>query len=254
MMQIPIQVDAQGKILLGMLHLPRRRKQGSPLVMLNFGLNGDRVDNHRLSVLFAKRAVEAGFCVLRFDYAGCGLSDGEFHKVSLASKAADTVSMLLFTTSCFVDEECSIMLLGYSDGIRVIDYVLRKYSGINAVVAWNPVVRSMSSTFKSSIKRKIAVDPTTKKLVYPLFGVYMGLDYLREANEDMALEEFISRPLPKLFVFGTGDFQKQARQLSEEDPLLEYLEIEDANHLFSRDKWSKEVVEKTISWMVKVSL
>jgi alpha/beta superfamily hydrolase len=239
-----------------MLHVPRERAPGGPLILLNYGLNGDRVDNHRLSILLARRANAAGVSVLRFDYSGAGVSSGEFHDTSIGTKVADTMAMIDFVKGCFQDEPLRLFLLGYSDGIRVVHHVVRRRRDIDAVAAWNPIIRSMTQTFRSSTRNRMAIEPTTKKLVLPLFGVYLGVDYLREANEHLDLAEILDNDIPKLFVFGTGDahtlgFQQELRSLRRERSDFDLLEIEGANHLFNRVAWSEELVAKTVDWLLR---
>lgn len=253
-MQVPIQIEEQGRTILGMLHAPPERARGGPLILLNYGLNGDRVDNHRLSILLAKRANAAGVSVLRFDYSGCGLSDSEFHEASIGTKVADTMAMIDFVKGCFHDEVQRIVLLGYSDGIRVIHHVLRQRTDISAICAWNPIIRSMTQTFRPSKKNRMAIEPTTRKLVFPLFGVYLGVDYLREANEHLDVTDILDQDIPKLFVFGTGDvhtlgFQQELASLRRVRSDFDLHGIEGANHLFNRVAWSEELVKKTVDWV-----
>ncbi|MCC6558908.1 MAG: hypothetical protein IT372_38765 [Polyangiaceae bacterium] len=253
-MQVPVQIEEQGRVILGMLHVPARRAEGGPVILLNYGLNGDRVDNHRLSILLARRANAAGITVVRFDYSGCGVSSSEFHDTSIATKVEDTTAMIDFIEGCSLGEPFKLVLLGYSDGIRVIHRVLARRRGISAVAAWNPVVRSMTETFRPSKRSRMAIEPTTRKLVLPLFGVYLGMDYLKEANEHLAIKDVLDHAVPKLFVFGTGDahtlaFQKELGAARRERQDFDLVEIEGANHLFNRVAWSEELVEKTVDWV-----
>lgn len=255
-MRIPIQIETHGRVLLGMLHVPVQRARGNPLLLLNYGLNGDRVDNHRLSILLAEQANAAGVSVLRFDYAGCGLSSSEFYDTSLSTKVADTLAVLDFIQGCLGDEPFRLVLLGYSDGIRVIHQVLAQRRDVSAVCLWNPIIRSMTQTFRGSAKHKMALEPTTRKLVFPLFGVYLGVDYLKEANQDLPVGELLDHPLPKLFVFGTGDvhtlgFQAELQALRKTRSDFDLQEIDGANHLFNRVSWSEELVSKTVEWVLK---
>jgi hypothetical protein len=257
MMQIPIQVDQHGQSLLGMLHIPSRRAKGSPVVMINYGLNGDRVDNHRLALSFAEKANQAGITVIRFDYLGCGLSSGEFHDTSIVSKTADTLRMIEFIKGCFQGEAYKLILLGYSDGIRVIHNILKNGVNIYAIVAWNPIVRSMTQTFKAAKNKKPTIEPTTKKLVFPLFGLYMGIDYLKQANEHISIDTLLNKNLPKLFIFGSEDshtreFRLEMQASQHQYPDLHLLEVAGANHLFNKTEWSEHLIDHTVDWVAHI--
>lgn len=255
-MQVPIQLYHKGRQILGMIHVPMRRAKGSPLVLMNYGMNGDRVDNHRLSVLFARHANEAGITVVRFDYSGCGVSTEEFWETSLTEKTSDTLAVIDFIKGCFPAEDFNLIMLGYSDGIRILNKIARLRKEVKAVCVWNPIIRSMTGTFKAAGK-KMAIEPITKKLVFPIFGLYMGIDYLKEANEDMMIEEIMELNMPKLFVFGTGDTHTLGLQheLDEfalpADACIE--KIDGANHLFSRVEWSAQVIKLTTDWVNALS-
>jgi uncharacterized protein len=255
-MEIPIQLDEGGRTLLGMLHLPRQRAEGNPLILLAYGLNGDRVDNHRLSILLANQANAAGVSVVRFSSNGCGLSSREFHETSIATKVADTLAVIDFVKGCHADEPFKLVLLGYSDGIRVVHHVLQRRRDVSAIALWNPTIRSMTDTFQPKERGKMQLEPATRKLVFPLFGVYLGMDYLREANQHLDPREVLGHDVPKLFVFGTGDvhtrsFQEELQALRAEGARFDLREIEGANHLFSRAAWSEEVVARTVEWVLE---
>ena len=103
----------------------------------------------------------------------------------------------------------------------------------------------------------MTIDPATKKLIFPLFGLYMGQDYLKEVNEDLDLTALLDRPVPKLFAFGTGDthtllFQRELGSIREQTQNLSILEIPGANHIFNRVTWSTQLIEGTIDWVLNV--
>jgi uncharacterized protein len=253
-MRIPIQIERNGGCLLGMFHLATYPAVGAPLLVVNYGLNGDRVDNHRLAVLLARRANLAGISVVRYDYAGCGVSSGEFPETSISSKVEDARAVLNFIKGC-QEGPSRIFLLGYSDGVRIVHQLVASMSGINGFVLWNPVVKSMTRTFRSSQKRAV-LEPTTRKLLFPLFGVYMGLNYLREANGDLDVHALLGHRVPKTIFFGTGDvhtltFQQDLKPLLPEYPDVEVQEINGANHLFNRTEWSESLVERTVGWILR---
>jgi len=75
---IPVVFDnKQGLKLFGILHLPEGRAAGdTAIVILSPGIKS-RVAPHRLYVKMARKFVEAGYPVLRFDFYGLGDSEGE---------------------------------------------------------------------------------------------------------------------------------------------------------------------------------
>jgi pimeloyl-ACP methyl ester carboxylesterase len=254
LIRIPIQIESRGQEILGIIDLPLHRAPGSPVILVAYGMNGSRVENHRLLVLLSARADRAGITAVRFDYGGCGLSGGEFRETSIASKVSDTISMIHFLRGCFHEHPFRLFLLGYSDGARVVHDALRHTDGIHGFALWSPVVTSPQRPWRT-VKRP-AIDPITREPLVPLLGLYMGLDYIREANVDLELSELLAHRVPKCFIFGTGDATTRAAReelkglVSKRDDSALY-EIQGANHLFNRREWSEAVVDRTISWVME---
>jgi alpha/beta superfamily hydrolase len=219
-------------------------------------MGGDRVDNHRLAILLAEKANFSGISVVRFDYRGCGLSGGEFHEISISSKVNDSLAIIDFVTGCYHDEPFRLFLLGYSDGARVVHQVLKQTKHVCAFALWAPVVSSMSGTLPSPDRKRVVVDQTTREILFPMHGLYMGLNHLREASVDLGARDLLLHRMPKSFIFGTGDvftdlFQRELKiQLTEYGDVAFY-EIDGANHAFNRSEWSEDLVNRTVGWILQ---
>ena len=99
-MQIPIQIEVERTPVLGMLHIPENQAPGSPMILMCYGLNGNRVDNNRISVSLGVHAEKTGVILSRFDYRGLGISGGEFQQISLDTKMQDSIEMAQFLDAC----------------------------------------------------------------------------------------------------------------------------------------------------------
>lgn len=63
-------------------------------LLLLHGFTGSRTEFTYLFVHLARLLTARGIAVFRFDFAGCGESDGDFAELSMADQAAQTAAML----------------------------------------------------------------------------------------------------------------------------------------------------------------
>lgn len=69
-------INANGKALFGMYHIPEKNMLPYGIIILSPGIKS-RVGNHRLYIKMAERFLEQGFPILRVDPEGLGDSEGE---------------------------------------------------------------------------------------------------------------------------------------------------------------------------------
>lgn len=264
-MQIPVTISNPTKTLLGMLHIPTCRNPNSPIIIMCYGMNGNRVENHRLARDMAICAEKEGLIFLRFDYYGLGISSGEYSEVTLETKVDDVLLCIEFIKGCLQRETYSIVLIGYSDGAKVAAKVFEK-SKMNIMLCfWNPVLYEFSFEDKSEEKSllessiKLVRDPITKKLTYPLpyTGLLMSVKYLRSLSDNsFDMLNLFAQSNKKIFIFGKNDDKSKrtfkecliakSKHISDDN---EIFLIENCDHLFSDVISSKKVIEQTISWI-----
>lgn len=258
-MQIPVQICVKGKLAAGMLHVPEKRAKGSPVVMMCYGLNGDRVEVHRMSVIAARQAEAMGITFFRFDYRGLGLSEGEFQHSSIDSKIEDAMAAIDFLKGCFQSEDHTLILLGFCDGARITCKIANMRSDIGGLAMWNPIFSQMPAVFRSEGDRpKMVREPDTKELVYPFFGLWMGTNYLKQVNSKTDIQEFTGLKIPKLLVFGGNDlYTEETRKYfikyeCQQDMFLDMVTIQNAKHLFNSTDWTRQVIDQTLAWTLSV--
>lgn len=126
------------------LHLPDVLEEGgrsvrSPAVVICHGFVGNRIGADRLFVKAARALAAEGFAVLRFDYAGCGESEGDYGRTGMSSwidqtrYALDTVLDLDFI------DHSNVTLLGHSLGGAVAVSTAAIDKRVNTLVLWAPV-------------------------------------------------------------------------------------------------------------------
>lgn len=93
MAEIGLTVDYQGIKLAGSGHLPETTPARDAVLLLH-GFTGSRIEFAYLFVDIARRLAARGITVFRFDFAGCGESEGRFVDLSIADQASQTGVLL----------------------------------------------------------------------------------------------------------------------------------------------------------------
>lgn len=258
-MQIPINILNKEKNMLGIIHIPEMAH--NTIIVMCYGMNGNRVENHRISKKMAEQAEKMGMAFLRFDYFGLGISDGEFSDTSIEDKIEDAISAINFIMCCY-KKKMRIFLIGYSDGAKVAYGVSKRLEEKMAVCYWNPVFNEclFSSNDTTNIPNNECLglirDTNSRKLVYPIpyTGLCMNIKYLSEVKENnFDIKTYISQTKNNLFfIFGDSDsktinLKEQICDLKKEkeDTILI---IPKADHLFSSIDFIELVINQTIKW------
>lgn len=123
-----------------MLHRPERPPRGGVVLLHGFG--GTKVEPGRLFVRTARSLARAGFASLRFDFTGCGDSEGEMAENSILGELKDALcAHQFFREQCNLDSS-EIGVLGYSLGAAVACLLSEKISP-PVMVLWAPVSNPM---------------------------------------------------------------------------------------------------------------
>ena len=152
--QILIQSDTS--CLRGVLYIPIDTPQGS--VLFCNPLFEERKSSQRALVDCARALCRDGFMVLRFDYRGCGDSDGDFSDFTLSDWIADTkaASQLLIDRA----GTASFSLLGLRLGANLA--VRSTVDGLSpeSLILWEPIPDG-STYIEHELRRKLLREMVT---------------------------------------------------------------------------------------------
>ncbi|WP_158299678.1 alpha/beta hydrolase family protein [Glycomyces paridis] len=90
----PLNVEHAGRTLRGVLHLPQPHREPAPAVVMCHGFGGNRMEFGYTFVHLAKRLAAQGTAAYRFDFAGCGESDGDFAALTISDQVAQVEAIL----------------------------------------------------------------------------------------------------------------------------------------------------------------
>lgn len=86
-----------GRKIFGILHLPLAKdNRPFPAVLFCHGFGGNKSGRHRLYVRLAERLTSAGIAAFRFDFRGCGDSEGSFNDITIESQLQDAAECVTF--------------------------------------------------------------------------------------------------------------------------------------------------------------
>jgi alpha/beta superfamily hydrolase len=253
-MRVPFQINSLNKALLGIFHIPDKQSEKIKVIIMCYGLNGNRVEQHRMSVKFAEACEENHICLVRFDYTDAGISEGDFSDTLISNRVKNVEDVVDYVRGCF--NKCiEIFLVGFSDGAKVAVNSLTQIGECQGIILWNPIVNIdvKSMTNKSKTDNHLKLDNATKKPYKPLFGLKLNLQMIRELMNDQT-KELLKNSYRKLFIFGekdvyTAEINKYFRSNKDLYPNSEFVEIKNSGHLFSDKKYEEEVIRKTIKFV-----
>lgn len=137
--------------LLGMLHLPAGEAAGPAVVLCN-AFGEERKSSALAMARLARAAAGAGFPSLRFDYYGCGDSEGDFVEATVRSRLDDIVHAAGFLRERTGAEE--VCLLGLRLGGTLAARAAEELADCAGLVLIEPVTDG-AAYFGGELRRKL---------------------------------------------------------------------------------------------------
>lgn len=135
--------ENEGHRIFGMLHYPSwesRNGSSSANVGIVFchAFGDEAFRTHREMVVYARRLAKEGYAVLRFDYRGCGDSEGNFEDFTLKTRISD----IRRAVDTLVEKSGveSIGLLGLRFGGALAAALATRDPRIEYLILWAPIV------------------------------------------------------------------------------------------------------------------
>ena len=132
----------EGLELAATLHYPTNgTASGSkaPAVIICHGFVGNRMGTDRLFVKAARELAAQGSYVLRFDYGGCGESQGDYGSLGLESMIDQTRTALDYVLEMDCVDPLRVTLLGHSLGGSVALLTAVRDRRVKSLILWSPV-------------------------------------------------------------------------------------------------------------------
>lgn len=248
-----VSFESGGKTLRGILHKPDRVCADIPAIVLCHGFIGTKIGLHRIFVKAARTFCEAGYVVLRFDFSGCGDSDGDYSEITIDDQVNETLAAIEFLRHSEHQTD-KIFLIGHSMGGAVAALTAERAKNLTGLVMWAPVA-NMYCDILGIVGNRI-FDSVWQSGIGEYMGFELGLRFLKSLQQNLPLAAAQNYRGPVLIVHGTGDdeisyknvdlYKAKRRGLPFKTDIHLVL---GADHTFSSSAWEKEVFQATLNWM-----
>lgn len=232
-----------------MLHLPDRVP--APAVVLCHGFGGSRMEFANIFVDLARLLTERGLAAYRFDFAGCGESDGDFADLTVSDQVDQAGAALeLVKAHSAVDAE-RMSLMGMSLGGLTASLAAAK-SPVRSLALWAPAAVAVRANTPDEDPRWRAIEergyidrggtPIYRRFVEDGFGIDPWTDAAAYAG-------------PVLLATGTEDELITAGVLDRYRRLyadrLEEHRFDDVGHTFESVAARKRLLEATAEFLAR---
>ncbi len=134
---------------------------------------------HRSLKVLAEKLCQQGYTVLRFDYSGCGDSQGSFEKFSLSSGLKDIHSAVNhLKVACKLDKVC---LLGVRLGASLALAYTKQFHALENLILWSPI-----QSGENYLKQLHEVHHRYNSTVSNIDHEYMGYQYNNKLIAEIA--------------------------------------------------------------------
>lgn len=125
--------NRKNNTLRGILTLPNNIE--NPFIVLNLHGFGGNMSGYKYSHTHLSRVLESnGFGCIRFDFYGCGESDGEFEEMTFTGLIEDTIDVYNWLINSKITSPNHIILSGHSMGGYVASCVAPKIQPIGLIL------------------------------------------------------------------------------------------------------------------------
>lgn len=240
--------NSKGEKLWGALSYPAKREK-VPAIIISHGFCGTK--SARKFVKIGRKFSQQGIAVLRFDFSGCGDSEGNFSKMSISQEIEDLKAAYNFLIKQSQVDKKRIGALGHSLGALIVSLFQLKKSVLNTLVLVAPAINQEDLI-------KIWYSPQEikrwrEKGYLDTLNFRIGLQYLTEAKNYNSLVSKIK--VPVLIIHGMKDedvpliFSKKLLKLLGGE--IKIIEIDEANHDFESYQTSNALTRHSLKWFRK---
>lgn len=152
-MEHHITIQSDQEELTATLHYPQATDSRNPIIIIAHGFIGNRIGVDRLFIKAAREFSEQGYMVLRFDYAGCGESTGDYGSGGLDAMINQTRRVIDYALEIDCVDPNRVILLGHSLGGAVAILTAARDKRVKSLVLWSAVAHPFNDIVKITGKK-----------------------------------------------------------------------------------------------------
>lgn len=204
-MQTALQIPVAGQNVAACLHTPQpgRAAMAPPLVVCCHGLTGSRMGSCYRFVALARKLAEENIACLRFDFRGCGESDGRFFDISIETTTADLLGVIAAADHFPHCDPTRIGIVASSFGAFTASLAAEKIPALRCLVFYAPVAfpnrltqRDMTEAHWEQMRTQGWIDHS---------GLRLGAGFFEKMPETEGPDALAACPHPLLVFHGSGD-------------------------------------------------
>jgi uncharacterized protein (TIGR00725 family) len=239
--------NKRGRELMGILHLPEREKP--PLAVICHGFQ--RTKTERKFVFLARELSKEGIAVFRFDFEGCGDSDGDAKEITFSNEVEDLKTAINFVLGNSNLDSKRLAIIADSSG-SVVATLFAQNHPLKTLCFWNPALNQRKLLKKWYDKEEIAA--LLKKGVIIKGKREIGKRYFLE-NRNKDYTNLISKlSIPILIVHGKEDEEvpiEESQKIAKKYKNVILKEIPGADHKFEKIIHQEKAIQITKGWLKK---
>lgn len=242
------------RTLRGILHLPGGDRDKYPGIVLCHGFTGNKIGRHRVLVKAARFLCSRGYAVLRFDFSGCGDSDGEHREITVGGQVEEALAAVGYLRQQPQMIEAETYLAGLSMGAAIAALAAEKLPELAGLVLWAPVA-NLYSDLKEIVGEPIIEEAEVAGVV-DYQGFLLGRQFVDSLRLSAPVPAAAAFTGPALVLHGTEDTEIPCRNAGQyhkarqsQGLATEVHLIPGADHTFSAVEWENKVFHITAAWL-----
>lgn len=240
------------------LHQPHADEE-KPMVIICHGFVGSRIGVDRLFVKAARKLCSVGHAVLRFDYAGCGESTGDYGAGGMDQLIEQTRDVIGYVLAKGL-AEAPVILLGHSLGGAVALLTAARDRRVEHLILWSAVAHPFHDIVRVVGRR--AYEEAVHRGSVDYLGYTLSSRFFASLSHYHPFQEVKNIRGHVLLLHGTSDevipadycflYEKLFR-LHTSCPCRKELVFQ-ANHTFSSGESCSRLLDVTTEWLVQLGM
>ncbi|WP_078381804.1 alpha/beta hydrolase family protein [Sutcliffiella halmapala] len=225
-----------------------------PVIIICHGFIGSKVGVNRLFVKASKELTLKNYIIVRFDYLGCGESEGEYGNNTMHDMIHQTKQVISLVKKLERTDSTNLTLIGHSLGGAVALLTAIKEQSVKKLILWSAVGNPFLDIMNIIKKRVTDLDYHD---TFDYQGFLLKKDFLLSLKEYEPLKWSFNYTGDVLVIHGDEDeeisvhysTQYELAFHSRQTGAMKKHIISGADHTYSSHSTYNQLIQTTIDWM-----